>query len=266
MGRAGPAGYADAGSEGTAGGSACPGVRRRARRGRNDVDIGARTRIGGDDAPPEQGERAALWPARLAVVATLALYVTLPQQLTFGPVWVLPLLALALLVPLTVAVPRNLGNEPPWHRPGAISMIALINAFNVASLVLLVHYLLLGGKAEGAPLLVESIKIWWTTVLLFALWYGELDRGAPPPRCRPQPREPDFLFPQMQMQQRGGTAPKWGPGFVDYLYLSFTNATAFSPTDTLPLTPWAKLLMLVQSLASLLTVALVAARAVNILS
>jgi hypothetical protein len=101
-------------------------------------------------------------------------------------------------------------------------------------------------------------------VIVFGLWYWELDRGGPSARHDPHHREPDFLFPQMATP--GAARPDWAPGFLDYLYVSFTNATAFSPTDTMPLTPLAKGLMGVQSAASLLTVALVAARAVNILS
>jgi hypothetical protein len=101
-------------------------------------------------------------------------------------------------------------------------------------------------------------------VIVFGLWYWELDRGGPSARHDPHHREPDFLFPQMATP--GSARPDWAPGFLDYLYVSFTNATAFSPTDTMPLTPLAKSLMAVQSAASLLTVALVAARAVNILS
>jgi hypothetical protein len=108
------------------------------------------------------------------------------------------------------------------------------------------------------------VQIWLTNVIVFGLWYWDLDRGGPIERRRIHHRQPDFLFPQMVTP---GAAPEpWCPHFVDYLYVSFTNATAFSPTDTMPLTAWAKLLMMVQSLASLLTVVLVAARAVNILS
>lgn len=210
------------------------------------------------------------WPAAVAVLVTLGLYVTLPQQLTFGPTWIVPVLAIALLVPVTAVSPHRPGEERAWQRPAAITVVALINAANVLSLGLLVQYLLKGGKAQGEELLVASIKIWLTNVVVFALWYWELDRGGPAARCLPHDRRraPDFLFPQMQMQMKAGadSGSEWRVGFVDYLYVSFTNATAFSPTDTMPLTPWAKMLMLVQSLASLLTVALVAARAVNILS
>jgi hypothetical protein len=107
------------------------------------------------------------------------------------------------------------------------------------------------------------VPIWLTNVIVFGLWYWELDRGGVAARLRQNHRRPDFLFPQMSTP---GSAPGWTPDFMDYLYTSFTNATAFSPTDTMPLTAWAKLLMMVQSLASLRTVALVISRAVNILS
>ena len=204
------------------------------------------------------------WPVALTVLATLLLQVTLPEQLTFGPTWLAPVLELLLLVPLLIAEPPRPGYRPPWQRVVAIVMIAIINLANVGSLVLLVRSLLAGGKASGHDLIIESIKIWLTNVLVFALWYWELDRGGPGRRTGSQAGLPDFLFPQMTTPSIA--PPNWHPIFVDYLYLAFTNATAFSPTDTLPLTPWAKLLMLIQSLASLLTVALVAARAVNILT
>ena len=124
----------------------------------------------------------------------------------------------------------------------------------------LVNALLSSTKAGGRPLIFASIPIWLTNVIVFGLWYWELDRGGPASRLRSRHRRPDFLFPQMAAY---GSAPGWTPDFFDYLYTSFTNATAFSPTDTMPITPWAKLLMMLQSLASLLTVALVISRAVQ---
>lgn len=220
----------------------------------------------GDDliqGPPRQEHR---WPASVAVLATLVMYVSLPEQLTAGPSWVVPLLVAALLVPLSVAAPMRHGDEAKWHRVSAIALIALINAANVVSLVLLVYSLLHGSKAEGGALIVEAFKIWLTNVIVYGLWYWELDRGGPGARLREERRPPDFLFPQMQMAASGRHSPHWRPVFLDYLYVAFTNATAFSPTDTLPLSPWAKMLMALQAMASLLTVALVAARAVNILS
>ena len=216
---------------------------------------------------PAHGEPR--WPASLAVLAALALYITLDRrfQLPFGPPatrWLTPALEMALLVPLSLRVPRRHHNEPKWARIAAVALIAVVNLSNVISLGLLVDSLLHGSKTSGSQLFFAAINIWLTNVIVFALWYWELDRGGPDERSSRQHREPDFLFPQMSTP---GCAPQgWRPHFVDYLYVSFTNATAFSPTDTMPLTRWAKLLMLVQSLASLLTVAMVAARAVNILS
>ena len=124
--------------------------------------------------------------------------------------------------------------------------------------------LLKGSTAQGRPLIQASVVIWLTNVGIFALAFWELDRGGPDDRVAAAlDKSASFLFPQMTLG--GPMAEAWRPSFVDYLYVSFTNATAFSPTDTMPLGPWPKVLMLVQSLASLVTVGLVAARAVNIL-
>ncbi len=207
------------------------------------------------------------WPASLAVLMALALYWFLPEKLTLGPNWLLPVFELALLIPLSVVSPFRHKDEPRWQRYAAVALIALVNVANLVSLALLVHDLL-QGKANGKQivgpqLLFSSILIWLTNVIVFGLWYWELDRGGPDERSHPDHRQPDFLFPQMTTPHC--THEGWSPTFLDYAYLSFTNATAFSPTDTMPLTPVAKALMLVQSLASLLTIALVAARAVNIL-
>ena len=215
-------------------------------------------------ADVRQGDEENRWPASLAIVAAVALYALLPERLTIGPSWLLPVLEGAVLVPLTIAVPRRRVDERRWHRTGAILLIALVNAANLASLVLLIGRLLHGTKAEGTQLIFAAMQIWATNVVVFGLWYWELDRGGPPHRISGADHEPDFLFPQMNMT--GRPERRWTPLFLDYLYVSFTNALAFSPTDTLPLTRRAKMLMLVQSLASMLTVALVAARAVNILS
>ena len=210
-----------------------------------------------------------LWPARAAILATVLLYVTLPDRLTVGPVWIPPALELALLGALTVMAPVRHTTEARIQRSLSLCLLALINLANIGSLVLLIAALLNKGVAfqgvalDGQILLLASLQIWLTNILVFSLWYWDLDRGGPIARRRAHHREPDFLFPQMTTP--ACTVEHWSPHFLDYLYVSFTNATAFSPTDTLPLTPWAKMLMMVQSLASLLTVALVAARAVNIL-
>ena len=204
------------------------------------------------------------WQASLAVVVALALYITLPERLTLHPTWLIPALELALLVPLSLVAPRRMPGESRWLQTAAIVLIAVVNVANVASLLLLVRSLLHGGHATGVQLIMAAIQIWLTNVIVFGLWYWELDRGGPDARASDKHREPDFLFPQMVTP---ACAPaRWSPKFSDYLYVSFTNASAFSPTDTMPLTTWAKLLMMVQSIASLLTIALVAARAVNILN
>jgi uncharacterized membrane protein len=209
------------------------------------------------------GQPESRWPATLAVVAAVALYVTLPDRLTLGPTWLLPILEAAVIVPLFIDAPRRDATEQLWHRAAAIALIALVNLANVISLVLLIRGLLQGSRAEASQLVFAAMQIWLTNVIVFGLWYWELDRGGPSARCRTDHGEPDFLFPQMVTP--ASAQPGWTPRFVDYLYVAFTNATAFSPTDTLPLTQWAKILMTIQSIASLLTVALVAARAVNIL-
>ena len=132
------------------------------------------------------------------------------------------------------------------------------------SLVLLARFLLDGRHAHGHALLFAGAVLWLTNVLIFGIWYWEIDRGGPAHRLvhsnRTEP--PDFLFPQLSQP---GLAPGWRPRFVDYLYTSYTNATAFSPTDTLPLSALAKLLMAIQSLIALITTLLVIARAVNVL-
>ncbi|MGI8587672.1 MAG: hypothetical protein ACR2M0_08305 [Chloroflexia bacterium] len=210
-------------------------------------------------------EIEARWPVTGALLIVVLLYASLPDRLTFGPPWLAPIVEFVLLVPLLLTQPHwhpQAGWR--WQRVVAVTLIGVINVSNLASLVLLVDTLLHGFKATGAELILEAAKIWLTNIVVFALWYWELDRGGPRARHSEQAGPPDFLFPQMTSPE---VAPAhWMPIFVDYFYVAFTNATAFSPTDTLPLTPPAKLLMSAQSLISLLTLALVAARAVNILT
>ncbi|HEY7928105.1 MAG: hypothetical protein ACHQ06_03585 [Candidatus Dormibacteria bacterium] len=205
------------------------------------------------------------WPATLAVVAAIVLYVTLPASLVLGPRWILPALEGAILVPLTVARPHRHAGEAGPSRIAAIVLIAIANVGNVASLVLLIHDLLVhGGAITGRTLVFAAIQIYLTNVIIFGLWYWELDAGGPARRLAGDARFPDFLYPQMNAPNHAPSG--WRPHFIDYLYVSLTNATAFSPTDTMPLTHLAKILMGLQSVASLLTVALVAGRAVNILN
>jgi hypothetical protein len=205
------------------------------------------------------------WPAALAIIAAVLLYISLPSRFITGPIWLLPVLQGALLISLFLSSPRRHAKEQPWERLLSILLIAIINVYNLSALAILITILIHPGHVLGGDqILTSAVQIWLTNVIVFALWYWELDRGGPAERSKKEQLYPDFLFPQMTTAD---VSPRhWTPRFIDYFYVSFTNATAFSPTDTLPLTSWAKLLMLIQAFASLLIVALVAARAVNILS
>jgi hypothetical protein len=204
------------------------------------------------------------WEPQLVVAAALGLDLALPQKVTIGPAWLLPAVEGGLLVGLASASPHPRARHSALRRQVAIGLIALVSAVNGVSLVLLCRALLLGGASNGRDLIAAGAVLWGTNVLLFGLWYFELDRGGPMARLSGQEHLPDFLF--VQMTDGGRYAPPgWSPRLIDYLYTSFTNATAFSPTDTMPLTPAAKWLMSAQALTSLVTVGLVVARAVNIL-
>jgi hypothetical protein len=205
------------------------------------------------------------WQAALAILIALLLYVRLPDQYIGLPRYLIPALESVLLVAVLIIAPHRHGQEPAWQRWLGIALIALINAANAVSLVLLIHGLLDHSATNGRDLIIASIDIWLTNVIVFGLWYWELDRGGPGARLRSgDVLPPDFLFPQMTLPHKLQPVG-WRPHFLDYLYVAFTNAAAFSPTDTMPLSVTAKSLMLVQSMVSLLTIALVAARAVNIL-
>jgi uncharacterized membrane protein len=213
------------------------------------------------------------WGPAIATIVGLALYEALPPKLTFGPMWIAPLLIGLQLLPLLLFSGRI---PPKVHNVMTVTLIAILNFFNIASVILLVNDLVNPhSKHHGltaADLLRSGGLIWSMNVIVFALWFWEIDEGGAELReDEPDPAETnevDFLFPQLTLQQQHSTSvsPKWRPAFLDYLYLSFTNALAFSPTDVLPLTRIAKVLMLVESLISFVTVALILARSVNILS
>ena len=211
---------------------------------------------------PSPGESR--WPATAAVSAALVIEAVLPGRLTVGPWWIIPSLELCLLVPLMIANPSRLTRESRDVRTLSLMLIALVSAANIVSLALLVRVLVNGTKVNGKPLILAAVGIWFTQVLVFGLWYWETDRGGPVARTGSDHAPPDFLFPQME--NPGVHRGDWHPTLFDYLYISLTNSTAFSPTDTLPLTTRAKGLFAAQSLVSLTTIAVVGARAVNILS
>jgi uncharacterized membrane protein len=211
--------------------------------------------------PPPRPEPA--WPALASVLGAIALQFLLPERLTVGPNWLLAAPETALLIGLTTATPMQLEHEHPLRRRLALTMTALVSLVNVGSLCLLIHYLFNHSVQHGKQLIVAGSLIWLTNVVIFALWYWETDRGGPGMRAAGRDGRPDFLFPQMtdDVIEPG----LWRPQFIDYLYVSLTNAMAFSPTDTLPLTSAAKSMMGLQALVSIVTVGLVVARAVNIL-
>jgi len=200
----------------------------------------------------------------VAVLVAIGLQIVLPERLIegLGPRWLIPVLEGVLLAALLITNPHRHGREESALRWLSLAMIAVITVANLVALGELIRSLLVYTSTGGRTLVYASVPIWITNVIVFGLWYWELDRGGVTARMQVSHRRPDFLFPQMSVP---GSSPGWAPQFVDYLYTSFTNATAFSPTDTMPLTPLAKLLMMLQSLASLLTVALVISRAINIL-
>jgi hypothetical protein len=204
------------------------------------------------------------WPPTMAVALALLLYLFIPAKFVGGPKWLLPVLEGLLIIPLIVSNPRRITRQSRATRSIGLLLIALINAANFTSIGLLVHGLLHGLKIDGRSLVLATIEIYVTNVLVFALWYWELDGGGPVARLLPEARPRDFRFPQMESPEL--VEKNWTPKFVDYLYLAFTDSTAFSPTDAMPMTPWAKLLMLAEATAALVTVVIVASRAVGVLS
>jgi hypothetical protein len=212
-----------------------------------------------------------LWPAA-AIVASAALYADLPSRFIVGSGslgfsidrWAVPALTLVLLAALAYTLPMEFTERLHQRRRWiSLSAIGLLSLANGGSILWLVHLLVNGAHANASSLLRAAVHMWVVNVLIFALWYWQLDGGGPVERPKCAPHDRDFLFPQQTETTllEGG----WRPLFLDYVYVSFTNAAAFSPTDTMPLSRWAKMLMLVQSAMSLSLAVMVVARAVNIL-
>lgn len=212
------------------------------------------------------------WHAAIAVIVALALYVTLPPRIVLGPLWLLPALVLVILVPLMIVKPRR-HSESRTQRLASISIIGLLGAFNIGTIATLYiqqfsrHHRKI---VSGEDLLLAASEIWLTNIIVYALWFWEIDGNGPDARVHAdfetRPRRADFLFPQMSLDPDVRRRLNWRPKFIDYVYLAFTNATAFSPADTFPLTPLAKILMMAESLGSLVTIVLIASRAIGTLS
>ncbi|GAA0624960.1 hypothetical protein HPO96_01500 [Kribbella sandramycini] len=206
------------------------------------------------------------WPASLAVVAVLILQLLVPTQIAAFPRWVMPALGALLLLPLIWMNPFHLRRDEPWLRWVELALLAVLVLANAIYLAELIVYLNSGDANNGLVLVKAAALIWVTNVVAFGVWYWEVDRGGPFARAPEHEREAeraDLLFPQMTVDLPGWD--RWLPGFTDYLFVAFTAATAFSPTDTMPLTARVKVLMAIQSAIALLTIAVVAARAVNVL-
>ena len=213
----------------------------------------------GDDPEPR-------WPAVIALLAVAGVYEALPKNLYWGPHGLLIALVVLLLIPTVLT--RWHGHHRA-HRVLSLTIDVVVTFYLVTSVGRLVHALLTG-HIQASRLLLSSAALWLTNVLVFALWYWNLDAGGPHQRdLRGGHEDGAFLFPQMMMSPEAKAQAgeqNWDPNFVDYLFLAFNTSTALSPTDTAVLSRWAKCVMMVQALISLTIVVLLAARAVNILN
>lgn len=204
-------------------------------------------------------DREPRWPAFAAMLAAGCVYWALPEQLSVGPSWFLLAAIFVLLIPTVASHYRG------YHNAARL-LVLVANALIMAAMIGSLGFLIQGlPKHEEPPavLLRSAVALWITNVLVFALWYWKVDAGGPTMRDRMRGKlNSSFLFPQMMGPTRN---PNWSPQFMDYLFLAFNTSTAFSPTDTAVLSRWAKLAMMLQSLISLSIIAVLAARAVNIL-
>lgn len=224
--------------------------------------------------PPEPGvpvERsrriapiAPLWTAMLGALAIGLLFAALPQRLTYVPSW-LPLLIIAVIVtPISIARLFSRPLPHPLARTLAFALLAVVTLALLVSVALLVITLPHRTAAESGTLLQEAALLWLTNILVFALWFWEIDGGGPHGRHKAEHRAMDLLFPQQTQEKNIYDA--WAPHFLDYLFVAFTTATALSPTDTMPLSRRAKMLMVIEALIALTIIVLLASRAINILS
>ncbi|MCW2799294.1 MAG: hypothetical protein JWQ70_766, partial [Aeromicrobium sp.] len=214
-------------------------------------------------------------PPALAIVIAGATYALLPGSLLFAPRFVIPALELALLIALVITNPRRMTRESKWSRIASLALSTIVIVTNLVALGMLVHSLT-EKSTPGGPLLIAAMQVWVTNVIGFGLLFWELDRGGPVARrvkthAKMQPADWRFSHDEnegdvAEVAVTASAKSGWIPTFADYLYVSLTNSSAFSPTDTMPLTTRAKALMGVQATAALLTSLLVIARAVGSLT
>jgi hypothetical protein len=207
------------------------------------------------------------WPVALTTAAAIALQVAVPGRLVLvSPSWILPAAQGVLLLVLFSANPDRIDRQSRIMRSLSLVLAALLSLANGWSVARLASGITTGHAGQNASqLLITGGVIWLTNVIAFALWYWEFDRGGPVARAlNLKDRYPDFQFVQM-ISPPEMVAPDWEPAFIDYLYVAFTNAVSFSPTDTMPMSRWAKVAMTVQAIISVVTITLVVSRAVGIL-
>ncbi|HSX46211.1 MAG TPA: DUF1345 domain-containing protein [Candidatus Saccharimonadia bacterium] len=205
-----------------------------------------------------------VWHLQLTMLVALTLQLALPDEFAFIAPAAIPVAEALLLILLSFTTPKERIFKSLARRLNVFLLILIASIANAYALVQVVSKLLQSGVTDGRALILTSINIFVTNIIIFALWYWEMDGGGPGERQRIAKYEQDFLFPQHQHEDY--RHPEWKPTFVDYLYVSSTNAMTFGPADTKPLTRRTKMLMLIQATISLITVALVAARAVGILN
>lgn len=206
-----------------------------------------------------------IWHVQLAMLIAIALQLALPNKFSVGSRYSIPVIEAMLLLALSFTTPRERIFRSIARRINVILLIVITSIANGYALATVADQLLKSSRAtsNGRALILAALNIYITNIIIFGLWYWEMDGGGPGERQRIEKYEQDFVFPQNQHESY--KHPEWKPTFTDYLYVSSTNAMAFSPTDTMPLSRRAKILMLIQAALSLVAVALVAARAVNIL-
>jgi hypothetical protein len=204
------------------------------------------------------------WPMAGAVVASMVLTVLLPDGVRAGPNWALPLIEALLLVAVIAGDPGKIDRRSSTLRMLSIALVVVLVFGALWATVQLIDDLIHGGATtnSASDLLEAGSVVWLSNIVAFALLYWELDGGGPAARIYQVRNHPDLAFPQQLSPEIA--PPDWRPRFIDYLYLAFTNATAFSPTDAMPLVPWAKITMTVQAVISIAILGLVIARAVNV--
>ena len=219
----------------------------------------------------QPGNPESRWPVLVALVSAIVMQGAIPRRYTVVPRWPLLAMEVALVVVLLIINPVRLNRATRLGKGASLLLLAAITIDNTASAMVLDYHIVTGTVSNDAALLLGSgAAVFITNIIVYGIWYWEIDLGGPFARAgvterTPERRYPDFLFPQMSGLARNLAPPDWEPRFFDYLYTSLTNVMAFSPTDTMPLTRRAKAMMSLQALVAVSTLALVFARAVNVL-